>query len=90
MNNPGLRTLDKERTRRNLLKVGAIAVSAVVLSLATTAGAIADQNNQGGNNNNQGGTKRAPAPSIGSGIPAALAVGGVLLGMKFLKRLRQS
>lgn len=30
----------------------------------------------------------APAPLIGLGIPAALAVGGVLLGAKFLRRRR--
>jgi hypothetical protein len=32
----------------------------------------------------------APAPSIGTGIPGALAVGGVLLGMTFLRRSRLS
>jgi hypothetical protein len=32
--------------------------------------------------------KGAPAPLIGLGIPAALAVGGVLLGAKFIKRRR--
>jgi hypothetical protein len=45
------------------------------------------QNNQGQNNNNQG-RKSAPAPLIGVGIPVALAVGGVLLGGKLLKRRR--
>jgi hypothetical protein len=30
----------------------------------------------------------APAPLLGLGIPSALAVGGVLLGAKFLRRRR--
>ena len=30
----------------------------------------------------------APAPLIGAGIPVALAVGGVLLGVKLLRRKR--
>ena len=34
--------------------------------------------------------RSAPAPLIGLGLPAALAVGGVLLGAKFLRRRRQS
>jgi hypothetical protein len=51
------------------------------------------QNNQGNNNNNQGNNNNgqhqaAPAPLIGFGIPAALAIGGVLLGAKFLNRKR--
>jgi hypothetical protein len=32
----------------------------------------------------------APAPSISSGVPAALAVGGVLLATNFLARRRRS
>ena len=32
--------------------------------------------------------KPAPAPLIGLGVPVALAVGGVLLGTKLLKRKR--
>jgi hypothetical protein len=46
-----------------------------------------NNNNQGQNNNNQGqnGYRSAPAPLIGIGLPAVLAVGGVLLGVKFLK-----
>jgi hypothetical protein len=32
----------------------------------------------------------APAPLIGSGIPAVLVVGGVLLGAKVLTRRRQA
>jgi hypothetical protein len=46
-----------------------------------------NNNNQGQNNNNQG-YRTAPAPLIGVGIPVALAVGGVLLGSKLLKRRR--
>jgi len=33
--------------------------------------------------------RSAPAPLIGFGLPAALAVGGVLLGGKLLKRTRR-
>jgi len=33
---------------------------------------------------------RAPVPLIGLGLPAAFAVGGVLLGAKLLKRSRRS
>ena len=32
----------------------------------------------------------APAPSIGSGVTAALVIGGVLLGMRLFKSWRQS
>jgi hypothetical protein len=32
----------------------------------------------------------APAPSIGTGIPVALVMGGVLLGMRLLKAWRRS
>jgi len=32
----------------------------------------------------------APAPMIGSGAPAALVVGGILLGVTFFMRRRQS
>ncbi len=34
--------------------------------------------------------KSAPAPMIGTGIPAVLVVGGVLLGATLLKRWRRS
>jgi hypothetical protein len=34
--------------------------------------------------------KGAPAPQIGSGIPAALVVGGALLGGTLFMRRRQS
>jgi hypothetical protein len=47
--------------------------------------------NQGGNGQgNQGGGDYhgAPAPLVGLGIPSAVAVGGVLLGAKLLKRRR--
>jgi hypothetical protein len=43
------------------------------------------QNNQG-QNNNQSGHHSAPAPLIGIGPPVVVAVGGVLLGIKLLKR----
>ena len=51
--------------------------------------AFAAQNGQGQNNNQQDqGRRGAPAPLIGLGVPAALAVGGVLLGSKLLKSRR--
>jgi hypothetical protein len=34
--------------------------------------------------------KPAPAPEIGAGVPVALAIGGVLLGVMFLTRRRKS
>lgn len=34
--------------------------------------------------------RSAPVPLIGFGLPAALAVGGLLLGTKLLKRRRKS
>ena len=37
-----------------------------------------------------GSIQAAPAPSIGSGIPGLLAVGGVLLGWKLFERRRQA
>ena len=37
-----------------------------------------------------GGIQAAPAPAIGSGVPAMLAVGGVLLGWKLRERRRQA
>ena len=43
------------------------------------------QGNGEGNEHHHG----APAPLLGLGIPSALAVGGVLLGAKFLKRRRR-
>jgi hypothetical protein len=48
------------------------------------------QNNQGQNQdgNNQGQNQGAPAPLIGFGVPAALAVGGVLLIAKLINRKR--
>jgi hypothetical protein len=30
-----------------------------------------------------------PAPSIGAGVPVALAIGGILLGTRFLKSRRR-
>jgi hypothetical protein len=41
---------------------------------------------QGNGNGNQ--LHSAPAPLLGLGIPSALAIGGVLLGAKFLRRKR--
>ncbi len=34
--------------------------------------------------------KAAPAPAIGAGVPALLAVGGILFGANLLRRRRQS
>jgi hypothetical protein len=47
--NPGA-----QRTRRNIMKAVPILASAVAVSLATTKGAFAGQNDQGQNDNNQG------------------------------------
>ena len=59
------------------------------LSLGAISAFAGDGNGQGQNNNNQGGGVHAgPAPLLGVGIPAALAIGGVLLGAKLLKRKR--
>jgi hypothetical protein len=43
-----------------------------------------------GQGNGNGNEKHlsAPAPLLGFGIPSALAIGGVLLGAKFLRRKR--
>jgi hypothetical protein len=85
--------MSDEHTRRGILAMGATTATGVVATLAMTRAAVGQsKNNNNNNNNNNGGNGQnnpAPAPSIGSGIPAALAVGGVLLGMKFWKR-RQS
>jgi hypothetical protein len=72
------------------------AVLLVAWLLIGAAPAFAQQNgnNQGQNNNNQGqnnnnqaqGHQGAPAPLIGFGIPAALAIGGALAGAKLLNR----
>jgi hypothetical protein len=71
------------RTRRNIV----IAASAAVAILASTAGGLAQQNgNNQGQNNQGGGTHPAPAPAIGTGLPTAMIVGGVLLGATFLRR----
>ena len=93
MGKPENLSLSARHTRRNLLKMGTVA-SAVVATLVISTRAMA-QNSQGGqggqgNQGNQGGPRAAPAPSIGSGVPVALSFGGVLLGMKFLTRRRQS
>ncbi len=93
MGKPENLSLSARHTRRNLLKMGTVA-SAVVATLVISTRAMA-QNSQGGqggqgNQGNQGGPRAAPAPSIGSGVPVALSLGGVLLGMKFLTRRRQS
>ena len=44
---------------------------------------------QGRGNGNIDHLQAAPAPLIGLGIPSALAVGGILLGAKFLGRRRR-
>jgi hypothetical protein len=72
-------------------------MKAILLAMWLCIGAVpafADQNGQGQNNNQQDqnnndqGRRGAPAPFIGLGVPAALAVGGVLLGSKLLKSRR--
>ena len=73
---------------RALTKIKVLLISAWLCIGA--ASAFAQQNGQGGNQNGQGGNgvHAAPAPLIGLGIPAVLAVGGVLIGAKLLKRRR--
>ena len=67
----------------------------LLLSLWILFGAIpvfaAPVNGNGGvGNDNGNGNERhgAPAPLLGLGIPSALAIGGVLVGAKLLKRRR--
>jgi hypothetical protein len=70
------------------MKAALLAVS-ICLSALPALAQNQGGNNQGQNNNNQGGgLHAAPAPLLGAGIPAALAIGGVLLGAKFLRRRR--
>lgn len=81
--------------RRKTLKTAAIVASASMAALATATVGLAQNgqgqngNNQGQNGNNQGHYSPAPAPSIGAGVPAILAVGGTLLGATLLGRLRK-
>jgi hypothetical protein len=54
------------------------------------------QNNQGqngnnqGQNGNQGSYHAAPAPSIDTGLPAIILVGGAVLGTMLIRRLRKA
>jgi hypothetical protein len=67
-----------------------IALLLIWLCIGSIPAFAQNQNGQGQNNqNNQGQDHRgAPAPVIGLGVPAALAIGGVLLGAKLLNRKR--
>jgi hypothetical protein len=57
-------------------------VLAMALSLPASA-----QNNQGGNNNNQGGGYRgAPGPIVGAGLPVLLIGGGIYWMVRRKKR----
>jgi hypothetical protein len=70
------------------MKAGLLAVW-ICLSALPVLAQNQGGNDQGQNNNNQGGQVRAaPAPLLGAGIPAFLAVGAVLLGAKLLKGKR--
>jgi hypothetical protein len=69
----------------------------LLLSLWMLLGAVPVFANPGGvpnggvgQGNGEGNEKHvgAPAPLLGFGIPSALAIGGVLLGAKLLKRRR--
>jgi hypothetical protein len=56
----------------------------VVLFLALSIPALAqnkgqNNNNQGQNNNNQGGVRGAPSPIVGAGLPILLIGGGIYL-----------
>jgi hypothetical protein len=71
-----------------------LAVSLCLLVVPALAG---NGNDQGQNNNDQGNGyhgksndhRGAPAPLIGAGIEGLVAVGGVLLGSKFLRRRKK-
>ena len=63
------------------------ALFAIFLSLSVLP-AFAGGNQGGNQGGNGGGYQGAPAPLLGVGIPAVIAVGGVLLGAKLLKRKR--
>jgi hypothetical protein len=64
----------------------------ILLAAAPVLAAPGNGNGNGGvgNGNGNGNAKHvgAPAPLLGFGIPSALAIGGVLLGAKLLKRKR--
>jgi hypothetical protein len=64
-----------------------------LLILLTAASAFANpggipNGGVGQGNGNGNAVHSAPAPLLGAGIPAAIAIGGVLLGAKFLRRKR--
>jgi hypothetical protein len=67
--------------------LAAIAASAAIAILVTTAGGLA-QSNQDGNSQGQR-THAAPAPAIDTGVPAMIIVGGVLLGTTLIRRLQK-
>ena len=60
----------------------------VVLAIWMCIGAIPAFAQDTGSNPTPSTVRRVPAPLIGLGIPAALAVGGVLLGAGLLNRKR--
>ena len=72
-------------------------MKAVLLSLWILLGAMPAFADRGGIPNGGVGNGRgdgnqvhgAPAPLLGIGIPSALAIGGVLLGAKLLRRRRR-
>jgi hypothetical protein len=71
------------------MKVLLVSLWILLGALPAFAGGGNDQGQNGnGQGQNGGGLHAAPAPLLGLGIPSALAIGGVLLGAKFLRRKR--
>jgi hypothetical protein len=82
--------MSKARTRRNIV----IVTSAAIAIFGSTAGGLA-QNIQGQNGEewqewHHPHHHPAPAPSIGTGVPTVMLLGGVLLGTALLRRSRQA
>jgi hypothetical protein len=73
--------------RRGGVRMAAIATSAAIAIVASTAAGLASQNGPPG----QGGPGQnvAPAPLVGGGASGVLIVGGLLLGATLWRRLRK-
>lgn len=73
------------------MKVLALTIWLCAIALPAFADQGGIPNGGVGNGNGNGNIEHegAPAPLLGLGVPSALAVGGVLLGAKLLKRRRR-
>lgn len=81
-------SLNTRRTR-SVVKLAAIAASAAIAILATTADGLAGNDNgngNGGNNNGKGNGHSVPAPAIDTGIPAMILIAGVVVGTTLIRR----